>query len=68
MGGTQDQLNGVLGALGKKINNTQGVDQVDPPGIGLLLQLHESDGEWHYQLKQTFRNVLDEEEFAYLME
>lgn len=50
MGITTPQLRGVLGALGRRINETQGVDQADPPGIALLLDYkHDNGGEYYYR-------------------
>ena len=35
---TEPQLAGVLGALGRRINRTPGVDPDDPPGVGLMFE------------------------------
>lgn len=63
VGRTRDELNGVLGALGRRINSTALVDALAPnskPGVGLVFEVL-NDGGWRYALKPDFRRVLEEE-------
>jgi hypothetical protein len=53
------QLSGVLGALGRRINETEGVDQSNPPGIALFLEYKQDNGgEYYYRLRQPVRAIL----------
>lgn len=52
------RIPGVLGALGRRINATDGVDQIGQPGIGLLLKYQWEDGQWRYWLRPDFRALL----------
>jgi hypothetical protein len=61
MGRTEQELSGVLGALGRRINGTEGVDQTTHPGIGLFLGYTRENGEWHYRLRPEVRDVLERE-------
>jgi len=63
MGRTRDERNGVLGALGRRINGTELVNAHSAnrkPGLSLVLEMR-NDGEWWYALKPDFRRVLEEE-------
>jgi hypothetical protein len=67
MGRTDKQLNGVLGALGRRINNTPGVE--DNPGVGLLLSFREKappENNWGWAMKQELRSVLEEQKYSWL--
>ena len=58
---TRQQLAGVLGALGHRINATPGVTV--PEGrspIEFFLQISEEDGEWRYILRPSVASVLGE--------
>jgi hypothetical protein len=59
MGRTEQVLSGVLGALGRRINGTEGVDQTNPPGIGLFLGYTRENGKWHYRLRPEVRDALE---------
>ena len=61
MGRTKKQLAGVLGALGTRISNTDGLD--DGRGIGHILTLWEVNGEWHYRMKPELIKALELEGF-----
>jgi len=51
-----------LGALGRRINETGGVDQADPPGIALFLEYKQDNGgEYYYRLRQPVRAILTRE-------
>ena len=65
---TRHELAGVLGALGKRINRTEGVAATHPgAGIGLFLEWWRERGEWCYRLRPTFRQALaDDAELARL--
>lgn len=58
MGRTNSQLSGVLGALGRRINNTTGVE--GKPGIIYLLEIVSDADGWgwrmRYELKQVIKN------------
>jgi hypothetical protein len=56
---TVQELNGVLGALGRRVNGTAGID--GKPGINLLLDVEKSGGEWHYHMPQETRSALEKE-------
>lgn len=60
IGRSQDQLNGALGALGKRINGTPRADMAAHLGIGTLLELWFAEGEWHYRLRPETRQVAEE--------
>lgn len=56
---TEPQLAGVLGALGRRINRTPGVNLDDPPGVSLMFEITEKDGQWHYRMREETRDVLE---------
>lgn len=57
---TRDQLAGVLGALGRRINNTEGLEGLG--GICVVLDIWEgTNGEWHYRMKPILRQALEAE-------
>lgn len=58
MGRTDKQLDGVLGALGKRIFGTKGTDG---KGILLFLEISWADGTWNYRLRPEVREVLKAE-------
>ena len=56
---TQSQIDGVLGSLGRRVNETPRSDMATQLGIGVLLDWERSQtGEWSYRLRPSFRNVL----------
>jgi hypothetical protein len=57
MGRSKSQLAGVLGALGMRINKTEGLD--DNRGIGHILDLWEVGNEWFYRLKPIMREAIE---------
>lgn len=64
MGQTPAQLNGVLGALGRRVNSTPGVSPSlngDLPGISLVLCYWRKDDRWWYALQSEFDALLVEE-------
>jgi hypothetical protein len=62
MGKEKTQLAGVLGALGRRINETEGVSRTNPPGIELFFDFtHEDGGEWSYRLRPEVRAILKQE-------
>ncbi len=63
---TEPQLAGVLGALGRRINRTPGVDPNDPPGVGLMFDITEKDGQWHYRMRDEMREVLEAQQPPWL--
>jgi hypothetical protein len=56
---TEPQLAGVLGALGRRTNRTPGVDPDNLPGVGLMFDITERDGQWHYRMRDETREVLE---------
>lgn len=61
MNRSEDELHGVMGALGRRINRTAGIEQVYPQGgTGTLLELRTIDGEPRYVMRPALRQVLEE--------
>jgi hypothetical protein len=58
MGRTKSQVYGVLGALGRRINNTPGVQ--DKPGINYVFELgdYSKGGGWGWKMRQELRQAL----------
>jgi hypothetical protein len=57
---TSQQMNGVLGALGVRINSTEGLE--DKGGILIILEIKEiNDGEWSYTMRPILQKALEEE-------
>ena len=59
MARTRAQMAGVLGALGMRINRTEGLD--DGQGISHILDLWEDNGEWFYRMKPELREAIEQE-------
>lgn len=60
MNRTRDQLAGVLGALGRRINNTEGLE--GKGGIQVVLHMWRGDeGERHYRMRPILRKALEVE-------
>jgi hypothetical protein len=57
LGRTRHELVGILGALGRRINNTPGTD--DDPGIGHLFDIEPSGYEWRYRMRPALREALE---------
>lgn len=53
-----DDFNGVLGALGNRINGTSGYGQAAEPGIEMILAIGEADEGYRYHLKPVMREAL----------
>ncbi len=61
MNRSEDELHGVMGALGRRINRTAGIEQVHPQGgTSTLLELRPVDGEDRYVMRPALRQVLEE--------
>ncbi len=61
MNRSEDELHGVMGALGRRINRTAGVEQVSRQGgTGTLLEVRTVDGESRYVMRPAARQVLEE--------
>lgn len=57
---TPQQLSGVLGSLGSRINNTEGLE--DKGAILIVFDIREvNDGEWLYSMRPILRKALEEE-------
>jgi hypothetical protein len=68
MGRTESQIYGVLGALGRRINNTEGVEGA--PGIGFIFEYvrHVGSGEypgWGWKMRPELREVLSLGDYAW---
>jgi len=61
MGRTEQELSGVLGALGRRINRTEGINITNPPGITLFFDISRIEDEWHYRMVPLLRTVLEQE-------
>jgi len=58
MGRRDKQIDGVLGALGKRIFGTKGTGD---RGILLFLDIRSAEGTWNYRLRPEVREILKEE-------
>lgn len=56
----RDELAGILGALGHRINGTDGIES--ECGIELLFDVDKSNGETHYHMRPVLRHEIDEHE------
>jgi hypothetical protein len=68
MGRTESQIYGVLGALGRRINNTQGIEGT--PGIGYVFgYIREVESEsypgWGWKMRPELRDVLRSGNYAW---
>jgi ribosomal protein L29 len=55
---SRDQVAGVLGALGRRINGTPGLE--GKGGILVVLDISEAKGgEWHYRMRPCLRQALE---------
>lgn len=53
------ELAGILGALGRRINNTPGYGKSAKPGTGMIMSWERlPNGEWGYKMRPEFRAVL----------
>lgn len=60
---TRAQIAGVLGALGRRINNTEGLE--GKGGILAVLDVSElKDGDWHYRMRPILRQALEAEKIV----
>lgn len=66
MGRRPDQLAGVLGALGHRINRTAARTDGRVVGTDLILRWEQRNGEWTLRLRPEFREVLESDEVAHL--
>jgi len=67
IGRSVEQLNGVLGALGRRINSTSGIE--GKPGVGLLFSLREKappKNSWGWAMKPEVRSLLAEQKYSWL--
>ena len=55
------QFAGLLGALGRRIEYTDGSDQFGGIGIGLIFEIRRMDDVWRYWIRPAFKTVLEEE-------
>jgi len=64
---TPSQLSGVLGALGRRINNTLGIE--GRPGVTYILEIvREIDGNpdsWGWRMRYGFRQVLKKSDYPW---
>lgn len=70
IGRSTEELSGVLGGLGRRVNATNGVETLpEPPGVTLLFEQKESappGGGWGWAMRSEVRQVLDEVGFPWL--
>jgi len=60
MGRSRSQFAGVLGALGRRINGTEGLE--GKGGIEVVLDISATDdGDWHYRMRSILREALEAE-------
>lgn len=60
VGREQKQLDGVLGALGHRINSTPRADMSNQLSIGTFFRIWEANGQWQYRMRPELRNVCEE--------
>lgn len=64
VGRSTEELSGVLGGLGRRVNATSGVESLsEPPGVNLLFHYKESappGGGWGWALRPAFRQALEQ--------
>lgn len=64
IGRSTEELSGVLGGLGRRVNATPGIDTLpEPPGVALLFEQKESappGGTWGWAMRPELRAVLEE--------
>jgi predicted transcriptional regulator with HTH domain len=60
---TPDQINGVLGSLGRRIGGTAELsfDKTERSPLNLFLDMTQESGEWHYRLQPEVRAALKNE-------
>ncbi len=70
MGRSTEELSGVLGALGRRINATSGIETLpEPPGVSLLFDYREQappGNEWGWAMKPALRKALEEGDFRWV--
>ncbi|HNS39440.1 MAG: hypothetical protein LC131_06045 [Anaerolineae bacterium] len=63
-GRSTEELSGVLGGLGRRVNATPGIESLpEPPGVNLLFDYKESApplGGWGWAMRPAFREALEE--------
>lgn len=57
IGRTRAQLAGILGALGKRINKTEGLD--DDQGIVHVFQMWQVKKDWYYRMKPELKDAIE---------
>ncbi len=64
-GDDKAKLAGVLGALGRRINQTPKIPQATPPqaALELLIEFKRIGKEWHYRMRPELREVLTEMDY-----
>ena len=60
MGRSRLQFAGVLGALGNRINGTEGLQ--NKGGLLIILDINRLNSDWHYKMKPVLRKVLEVEQ------
>jgi hypothetical protein len=58
----EPQLNGVVGALGRRIKGTAGFDASVKFPIEVFFDITRVDGRWLYRMRPELREVLEEED------
>jgi hypothetical protein len=64
----KEQIYGVLGALGRRINNTPGIS--DKPGIGYVFELmrYEKGERWGWKMRRELRQALQSRRYSWAKE
>lgn len=64
-GDEKAKLAGVLGALGRRINQTPNISQAAPPqtALELFIDVRRSGKEWYYRMRPELREVLAEMDY-----
>ncbi len=64
VGRSTEELSGVLGGLGRRVNATRGIESLpEPPGINLLFEHKESappGGGWGWAMRPALRQALED--------
>lgn len=58
--GSKSRWRGIMGALGTRVNYTDGYGKQHKPGTNMIVQWSKSDGEWFIQLRSVMRQALEQ--------
>jgi hypothetical protein len=60
-GRTYREMMGVIGTLGRRVNQTEGAKALGNPGSGLFIKFSRRNGYWHYAIHPQFKQLLDDD-------